>query len=206
LVSTVEIEVPDPGSPWGGLGPGDSFEVKSFSGHLHSLTFLSTKERTLYVRLEGGKLGRLDSDRVDWSTLETKEHGDACLPGDEVLVCSNTGGHEYRGVLAEAITDSLQIVQEGGKRVSLVLVRADPASFRLLMPASRVHTGDEFCVESLSGRSYRGVAIEAGATHLRVKPHKSETKVRMKLDHLALPTLRILVPISLSLLGCSPVG
>lgn len=206
MSDTFEFEGSHGGAPWGALKPGDRFEVSSLRGHAYSLSFLAPPAEdgtNLYVRMEDGKLARFDASRVDWTTLDVKAPGDACLPGDEVLVRS--GGVEHRGELIETITESIVLVGSRGK-VALPLGKVELESFRVAFPAAKAQVGDEFLVVSLSGKKYRGHAHAVSSKGLVVQLDGADAKVRMNLDHLALDTLRILVAVQLSALGCSPVA
>lgn len=194
--------------PWERLAPGDLFHIWSNSREPYQLQFLGPVAEApplLYARRGSWQLLRIDPKRLDWTTLELRSKGDAVAPGDEVLVATRTG-QEHRGALVEKIGADVVVAprtEETGSSYSEMHVKismrdADPASLRIVFPATRALPGDEFVVLSLSGNRYRGCAIEADPQRLRVRLVGAAEPMDMQMARLKLDTLRVLVPAPLA--------
>src|SRR5436190_2233799 len=102
------LEVEGGIAPWNSLIAGECFSVRSMRGNEYDTTFLAAGPDSvgIYVRLstgELGRLGRLDPDRIDWTTLRKGPKGASVVKGDEVIIFSRDGT-EHRGKVAEPIT------------------------------------------------------------------------------------------------------
>jgi hypothetical protein len=205
------VEPAELGRPWTALVPGDVFEVRSHSRQLYSLTLLvaGPKASVLYVRSGNGGLSHLDPRRVDWSTL--RKLGTTCpvVVGDRILVVgavvvgnevlATSKSVEYYGELFDPITDRIALtVLPDMKRVTIPLQACDPASFRVAFRATRITEGTEFAVDSKSGNPYYARAITVGPTEIQVALVRTGKVATLRLDFVALETLRILLPVPLA--------
>lgn len=186
--------------PWQALSIGDRFRVQSRSGRAYETTFLGCGPGSagLYVRLEGGKLGRLSPERLRLETFERLLPDQVLCKGDEVLV-TPTNGLEVRGRLVVPPTDRLTIERRHGETVSVPFDGQVPGSLRLLFRSSDLRPGDEFWVESRTGKDYRATATRVTPGAVGGKKANGE-ELTLSADRLVLDSLVVLIPISVAAL------
>lgn len=193
--------------PWRDLSPGDGFHVRSARGNDYEATFLGLgpDQAGLYVRMRGPnpKLGRLLPSRLDWSTFAKLLAEDVVVPGNELLVVTEAG-LERRGKLAEPLDERIVLNLANGDVFSAPLSRIGAKSLRLLYRAKDLRPGDEFLVRSRSGTVYRGRVTNLDDQRVGVSLHASGERVTLRVDHLDLESLEVLIPVPVSLAGCSP--
>jgi hypothetical protein len=189
--------------PWDALSAGSYIRIRSHRGNSYELVFLwaDAGEGGLLVRFSTGKLARFYPERLDWTTLERLRSGPTIAPGDEVLAMR--AGVEIRGRVLEARPASLLLMLPNGQCVDLPLDGEVAGSLWILFAATDWRKGDEFLVQSLSGREYRGrtllVTRERIDAALRVKGGlPSAESVSLRADQLYLASLRILIPVHLT--------
>jgi hypothetical protein len=201
---------PAPGAalkPWSALQPGDRFRVRSRSGNEYEVTFLAPgqEDAGLYVRLQGQKLARLAPHRLDWQTLEVLQKEDPVIRGDEVLV-TPLGGEERRGRILEPPDDRMVISGQRGDHLSLPLDLLAQDGFFVLFAAQDLRTGDDFLVMSVSSREYRGHVTGVDDTHISCRLLPGTQQVSMRMENLDMESLRVLVPMPLSLFHRFPAA
>jgi hypothetical protein len=202
--------------PWSALEPGESFRVTSRRGNGYECQFIEEgmRDAGLYVRVAGGRLARLDPRRLDPTSLERRTRSPIVHRGDHVLLrtASSEDGEqasvEHCGVVLAAEPTRLAVETPAG---TIVRTLANIRGLRLLFRARDLRPGDEFLVESNSGRLYRGIArriewprLTATLTRAVVVVSGSallvpvREPVTIRLDYLDLETLRVLVPVTLA--------
>jgi hypothetical protein len=189
------------------LAAGDSFSIRSKSGNEYAATFLAQGPAAagIYVRLDTGALGRLEPGRLEWSTLSKQLKTDAAVYGDEVVVAQKDGTVK-KGTLAETISDKIVLISPTGSQTALPLVHLNLKTFRVAFRSKRLYPGEEFTVQSLSGREYRGVTEDFSNDSIRASLVGMANVVSLRRDHLDAGSMRVLVPIRLNLFDCSPVA
>ncbi len=208
MVREKTLEAEENPEPWSTFAAGDGFSIRSLSGNEYVATYLGVGPPAagVYVRLENGSLGRLDPARLRWSTCEKLLSTSATLYRDEVVFTLSDTREEVRGSLNEAIEDRILVTARDGETVAVPLTRVNLASFRLAFRSAKIYPGEEFRVTSSSGREYRGTAETVNDTSIRALLVGEATAVTIRRDKLQPGSLRVLVPVKLNLLHCSPSG
>lgn len=172
---------------------GAAFTVRSRSGSRYACTFVHGGAG-LIVRLDDGRIARLDPDRIDWSTFAPRREAQSGLvPGDEVLV--ETATERLRGALLE-LPERAEVALRTRHGAVRRVPRERIKRLSLLFRARDLQPGDAFMVRSNSGSEYRGHVLEASADHARVRLEAGAT-VNLRLERVDMSTLLVLVPIPL---------
>jgi len=173
---------------------GDRFSVQSMRGSRYMLTLLKVgaKESGLFVRMDDGRVARLDAAALNWETFEPVEKvGAALRKGDELLIESTSGA--VRGELEGAPDGKVHIRLPIG--VPLFVPVEDIRQVYLLFKARNLKRGDHMTVKSKSGNEYRGEisALGAGNT-VKLNLHTGGS-TNIRLQKVDLSSLLVAIPL-----------
>ena len=175
---------------------GDRFQVESRRGSPYVVTLLGVgdDESGLYVRLDDGRIARLDPGRLAWDTYRptTQEGQPPLRPGDEVLVESTSG--TLRGTLLQIDADALLFRLPVGS--DLEPPRDQIARLNLLFRARDLKAGDRILVRSNSGNEYRGRVKALGPGRRLQLALQNGSVANLRLGKIDLGSLLILIPVS----------
>lgn len=179
---------------------GQRFRVKSLRGSVYEAVLLSRGEAGggLYVRMDDGRIARLESERLDWiSFTKLKEDGRGLLhPGDQVYVVGPKG--PVQGELLLPIKDVVVIRPTEGPVQRIA--REQVMEIDLLSKSSDVKAGDRILARSSSGNEYRGLVKERTPDGYQVKLRVGG-EARLRLAKLDLSSIRMAIPIPLATLS-----
>ena len=170
---------------------GQRFEIRSLRGSLYGCRLVQQTDAWLIVRLDDGRLARINPARFEWGTYEPRARGPVLVRGDAVEV--QLAGSALEGALVEPVGAEVALRLPSGtlRRVPGHAVQRLSLVFR----ASDLQTGDTFRVLSRSGNRFRGdvLGIEPGGrTQVRLD-HGSEVVLHQ--SRLDMNTLEVLVPV-----------
>lgn len=179
---------------------GQRFSVKSIRGSLYEAVLLSRGENGggLYVRMDDGRIARLERERLNWiSFTKLKDDGRALLqPGDQLYVVGPKGPEQ--GELLLPIKDVVVIRPVEGSVVRIP--RAQVMEVDLLSKSSDVKAGDRILARSSSGNEYRGLVKARTPDGYKVKLRVGGD-ARLRLAKLDLSSIRMAIPIPLAALA-----
>ncbi|MEZ0228408.1 MAG: hypothetical protein ACAI25_07260, partial [Planctomycetota bacterium] len=181
---------------WRALKPGDRVEVSSKSGNTYAATLVAAgrDEAGLYVRLANGLLARLLPSRLNWKTLKRLGTEDAVKKGDEAILIA-LGGDAKRGKLVDVLDDRVVLSLPKGGTQTVAVGGEEEKRFRLLFPATDLRKGDEFIVQSVSGREFHGIAVSVAPDKIVAEMRPSRAPTTLRVDRLDLKTLHVLIPV-----------
>lgn len=179
---------------------GQRFRVKSLRGSVYEAVLLSKGEAGggLYVRMDDGRIARLEPERLDWiSFTKLKDDGRGLLhPGDQVYVVGPKG--PVQGELLLPIKDVVVIRPTEGPVQRIA--REQVMEIDLLSKSSDVKAGDRILARSGSGNEYRGLVKERTPDGYQVKLRVGG-EARLRLAKLDLSSIRMAIPIPLATLA-----
>lgn len=177
------------------LSFGDRFQIQSLRGSSYSVTLLARGEGEsgLYVRLDDGRIARLDERRLKWDTFsaEGPPEEPPVRPGDEVLVDSSSG--TLRGTLLEPIGGRVALRLPIGS--DLELPREEVSAIHLLFRARDLKAGDHVILRSKSGNEYQGLVRALGPGRRMQLRLKNGGSANLRLNKIDLASLLVLVPV-----------
>jgi hypothetical protein len=174
---------------------GRRFRARSRRGSEVVATFIGrgADESGMFVRLEDGRIARLDPRRMDWSTFEAlAAQGPALRAGDQVVV--EAGALARRGLLAEPV--GADVVVQGTDGLVRVPAR-DVTGLFLLYRASDLQPGDRAILRSRSGNTYQGILqpeVEPDMLRLDVVGGK---RVELRRGRLDMDAALVAIPVRL---------
>ncbi len=154
------------------------------------MRFLHHDEESVFVRMDGGEVARLDSRRLKWSTYEAASDligTDVVKIGDDVLV--ECGAGSLRGTLANPLGEAMLRLENG-----LCIQGSDVYALHLMFRAPKLERGDRFWIKSNSGREYDGTVLSRTKENARVRLSSRE-EVTLRVGSLDIDTLFVAVPI-----------
>ena len=186
---------------------GERFSIKSLRGSEYQVVFLcfGEGESGIYVRLDDGRIARLDHDRVRWDTFQDLPEGgrgEVLRPGDELLVECSSGS--LRGTLLEPVGDVIALRLPIGQ--DLRLPRREVAELFLLFKARDLKAGDRVLLKSKSGNEYRGTVKGLTADRRLLVDLISGGEANLRLGRLDLTTIQVPIPIALDQLQAKNGG
>jgi hypothetical protein len=180
-----------------GLRVGERFRVRSRSGSLYALTFLQHTKDVL-VRMDDNRVARLDPHRIAWSTFAPASHSGewVLVPGDEIVV--ETARRTYRGTLSSRSSREIRMEFPDGR--SLDISSQDVTGVRLLFRARSLNPGDQFIVNSCSGREYSGEVLDVEEEQAARVMLEGGQVVRLRMERIDMNSLLVPVPLPLEML------
>jgi hypothetical protein len=175
---------------------GDRFRIQSLRGSRYLVTLLGVGqlESGLYVRLDDGRIARLDERRLRWDTYEPTSHvGDPPLrEGDEVLAETSAG--VLRGTLLEP--PGAEVALRLSKGADRRLPRGEVDELNLLFRARDLKSGDRIVVNSKSGNEYRGLVRALGPGRRLQLRLDEGGNANLRLSKIDLSSLLILIKVA----------
>jgi hypothetical protein len=179
---------------------GDRFSVRSVRGSEYRLTLLAfgSQQSGLYVRLDDGRIARLDPERLRWDSYEALPPGGPPLrAGDEVLVECASGS--LRGKLLEPVAREVALRLAIGSDVRLPREEVD--ELYLLFLASDLQPGDQVIMNSKSGNEYRGTIKALTSDNRLFVDLRNGGEANLRLSKLDLGSVNVQVPLPIGLIG-----
>ena len=185
------------------LSFGQRFRVQSLRGSQYSVCLLSVGagDSGIYIRLDDGRVARLDKRRLKWDTYEPLEAaGEPPVhAGDEVLVECSSG--TLRGTLLENVGDEVSLRLPIGS--DLKLPKGDVSEFYLLFRARDLKPGDRVILKSRSGNEYRGSVRSLVAGRRLVMTLTNGGEASLRLSKIDLSSIMVPIPIPLENLAAA---
>lgn len=178
------------------IAVGDRFTIRSVRGSEYRLLFLCFGEGQsgMYVRLEDGRIARLDQERLRWDTFQDLPRDEPVLrPGDEVLLECSSG--TLRGSLLEPVTGEVSLRLPIGQDLRLPLREVD--ELYLLFKASDLKPGDRLILRSKSGNEYRGTIKGLTPDRRLLVDLRNGGEANLRLSKLDLASIQVPIPIKL---------
>mgnify|MGYP001249562489 CR=1 FL=1 len=183
------------------IAVGDRFTIRSVRGSEYQVLFLCFGEGQsgMYVRLDDGRIARLDQERLRWDTYQDlPRDGEAVLrPGDEVLVECSSG--TLRGTLLEPVREQVAIRLPIGQDLRLPLGEVE--ELYLLFKARDLKPGDRLILRSKSGNEYRGTIKGLTPDKRLLVDLRNGGEANLRLSKLDLTSIQVPIPIALDRLA-----
>lgn len=174
---------------------GDRFRISSKRGSQYTVTLLRVGDREsgLFVRLDDGRIARLEPAALRWDTYEAVAQDTSPVRiGDDFLVDATSGS--VRGTLEAGGGARLTLRLPIG--VPLALPTEDVEGCYLLFKARNLKPGDHVFVKSKSGNEYRGMILRMGASNsLKIELRDGGT-TNLRLHKVDLSTLVVAIPLT----------
>lgn len=183
-------------SDWATLTAGERIAVRSLSGNRYEGVHLGGTPSGVFLRMRGRGIVRLGLDRIDTETLEVLGGG-VPLERDDEILAEPRGGVELRGRVVEADEERVVVQVRNRGPVAVAYSEVMSGSSYLLFRASSLRAGDEFLLNSRSGRPYRGVVLELNSRYLVAQLRAGGQEVRMRVTEIDLRSVEVLIPLHL---------
>jgi hypothetical protein len=183
------------------IAVGDRFAITSVRGSEYKVLLLcfGDGQSGMYVRLDDGRIARLDQDRLRWETFhDLPREGEPVLrPGDEVLIECASGS--LRGTLVEPPGEQVALHLPIGQ--DLRLPRGEIDELYLLFKARDLRPGDRIILRSKSGNEYRGTLKGLTADRRLLVDLRNGGEANLRLSKLDLTSIQVPIPIALESLA-----
>ncbi|MEZ6185030.1 MAG: hypothetical protein R3F62_08490 [Planctomycetota bacterium] len=163
------------------------------------LLSVGTGDSGIYIRLDDGRVARLDKRRLKWETFEPLDPSGKppVHAGDEVLVECSSG--TLRGTLIEDVGAEVNLRLPIGS--DLKLPTSDVSEFFLLFRARDLKPGDRVILKSRSGNEYRGHVRNLVAGRRLVMTLNNGGEASLRLSKIDLSSIMVPIPIPLESLA-----